>query len=153
VLLPEQIERFWSTVDRQPFGCWEYKGGRTGRGYGRFPLGERSRGVAAHRLSAELTMDDWNPSLMVLHSCDNEPCCRPSHLFQGTQLDNRRDSIAKGRGVLGETHGMSRLTEMQVREIRDRRLRGEKLLALAADYGVSFSTISDVVHRTWKWVT
>lgn len=35
--------------------------------------------------------------LNVLHSCDNPPCFNPVHLFAGTQSDNIKDSVAKGR--------------------------------------------------------
>jgi hypothetical protein len=33
----------------------------------------------------------------VLHRCDNRLCCNPAHLFVGTQRENIRDMMAKGR--------------------------------------------------------
>jgi len=33
----------------------------------------------------------------VCHSCDNPPCCRPDHLFRGSQRDNVVDAVTKGR--------------------------------------------------------
>ena len=54
--------------------------------------------IGVHRLSAWIWLDyDFNENLNVLHKCDNPPCWNPDHLYKGTQSENRRDSIRKGR--------------------------------------------------------
>lgn len=35
----------------------------------------------------------------ALHKCDNPYCWNPKHIFDGTQSDNRKDSISKGRSL------------------------------------------------------
>ena len=46
-----------------------------------------------------------------------------------------------------------KLDEVKVREIRERRARGETLTALAKAYAVNVGTIWFCVRRhTWKWV-
>jgi len=53
----------------------------------------------------------------------------------------------------GEDHPRARLTETQVREIRERRSRGETLVAIAADCGVHLSTVGKVTTgKNWRWL-
>lgn len=51
---------------------------------------------------------------------------------------------------LGEAHGMAKLTEQKVREIRSRHAAGELQRELARAFGVSRSAIGLIVHRL-KW--
>jgi hypothetical protein len=94
----------------------------------------------------------FDPDLFVLHTCDNPKCCRPGHLYQGTHADNVRDRVSRGRSynVLGEEHGMAKLTADQVRAIRrDTRLHRE----IAADYGINFRSVSRIKLRgNWKHI-
>jgi hypothetical protein len=88
--------RFWAKVQRGE-GCWEWQGANNGKGYGCFGK-EGSRPYYAHRFSWELHAGPIPDGLFVLHRCDNRRCVNPEHLFLGTQGDNMRDMIAKGRG-------------------------------------------------------
>ena len=62
--------------------------------YGRFWIDGRTE--AAHRLAYKFTYGAITQP-MILHSCDNPPCCNPAHLRQGTGLDNSRDMVERGR--------------------------------------------------------
>ena len=91
--------RLWAGVeigfDRE--GCWEWQKSKTVDGYGTIGFGGKT--VRAHRLVWELTVGPIPVGLQVLHSCDNPSCCRPTHLFLGTQVDNIKDMCRKGRNV------------------------------------------------------
>ena len=152
----DRAERFWALVDKSET-CWNWIGHTNERGYGTFS--ERRgrddwRQALAHRVSAEL---DGRPpgDLFVLHRCDNRKCVRPDHLFLGTQTDNVADMDEKGRrgSLKGSKHGMARLGEYQVQEIRRRRATGERGVDLAREFGVSPSQIVWITKgRQWRHV-
>jgi uncharacterized protein (DUF433 family) len=79
------------------------------------------------------------------------PCCvNPDHLFLGTHLDNVADMVAKGRQARGKMFRGTKLTPEQVIAIRQSK---RSLSKLAAEYGVSTSTISLVkLRRNWSYV-
>lgn len=146
-----QMERFWSKVNKMD-GCWEWVGLlNRGCGYGRHCY--EGKDMKAHRLSYmihhPLTIDlQEHPKLQVCHKCDNPKCVNPSHLWLGTHTDNMRDKQTKGRQSIGEKHGSVKLTEQQVRDIREKYEKGNTThRKLADEYGVSKSTISDIINR------
>ena len=91
-------ERFWEKVKKGP-GCWEWTGGKDSKGYGSFMLCVEgfSWHVSAHRVSWKLTTGYLPIGKSILHRCDNPSCVRPDHLWAGTQMDNMRDAVNKGR--------------------------------------------------------
>lgn len=90
-------ERLASRVVVNPeTGCHVWSSTLSTGGYGRVL-------VSAHRLAWELAHGPIPGGLLVLHKCDNPPCCNPEHLFLGTIADNMADKIRKGRGRNGWT--------------------------------------------------
>lgn len=87
---------FWSRVRKgDASDCWEWGSYRDRDGYGKFKTDGAPR--AAHRIAYELANGVALADLHACHSCDNPPCCNPAHLWAGTCLENRRDSVAKNR--------------------------------------------------------
>lgn len=146
-------DNFWSKVEPSP-NCWNWTGTRLPRGYG--TLFWDGRRWYAHRLSWSVTYGLIPPTGMcVCHTCDNPSCVRPSHLFLGTQKDNLRDMIAKGRdnrtvAPKGELHYASKLTAAQVLEIRT--ATGTRR-EIAKQFRLSESYVWAIQHKTtWRHI-
>jgi len=161
-------EQFWSKVDGSAgaSGCWWWTGAKS-RGYGKLGRLENGRLVSliAHRVSWAIHNGEIPDGMCVCHACDNPSCVNPAHLWLGTNADNTADKVSKGRQSRGEAHGRSartavprrgnyvtKLTEEQVLAIRSEARRGNNR-QLAARYGVSRYTLSDIVTRkSWKHI-
>jgi len=155
----ENAERFWSKVDKSG-ECWEWTASMNKMwGYGMFWF--NGNWCRSHRVSYilhhPLTIDLWeHREICVCHKCDNRKCVNPSHLFLGSYADNSKDRDTKGRGAdtKGEKHPSVKLTEAQVREIRNKYANGGiTYKQLALEYGVSLQQISHIILRKlWRHI-
>ncbi len=139
---------FWEQVDKQG-ACWRWLGTITAKGYGSFYAREgKYRFYRAHRYSWFLEHGEIDSGLWVLHKCDNPWCVNPEHLWLGTNEDNMKDKIDKGRHRPGERHGMAKLTEKDVLYIR---ACGKPALELAAEFDVHGTTIYNILNgKKWR---
>jgi hypothetical protein len=89
---------------------------------------------------------------VVRHICDNPRCNNPSHLIGGTQGDNNRDTVTRGRHKYNSNLVSinSKLTKEQVISIRsDTRNNTE----ISKEYNMSRESIRDIKNRrTWKTI-
>ena len=163
ILLPlsaQDIERFKKRIiETDPKKCWPWQGSKV-RGYGSFWL--QGRTTPAHRI-AYFFATGQNPACsLVLHRCDNPPCCNPSHLFLGTPADNTRDMMLKGRKRIGTptpVRGMdqhsAKLTDDLVRIILNLAAQGWGASKIwhTNQFPVSRRTIASIVKgRRWTHI-
>ena len=146
---------FWARVDVGfPDECWPWLGETNHDGYGVFT--ESGKQVRAHRRAYELEHGPLPPHdpktrSSVRHSCHNKPCCNPRHLSVGTHKENMQDSERDGKHQAHERHGLARLTEEQIDEIRHLRDMGVRGATIAADYKLkSTAHVYDIANRR-KW--
>lgn len=132
------MERFWNKVEKTNT-CWNWQGGKDRDGYGHIRV--EGKLWQTHRFSSLL--DDKDPAgYVVLHSCDNPSCVNPQHLKLGTQADNVKDMIIKGRYVKPQ----GRLSDAEVRAIRD---SSDSLLKLSKQYKLSTTTLWKVKNKVY----
>jgi len=165
-LLDKDKARFWSKVDKKCVNeCWEWIGCKA-QGYGRIKVYGKLR--QASHVSWILARGPIPQGKSILHRCDNPPCVNPKHLFVGTQKDNVKDMIRKGREnwatgdrngarthpekvLRGEGVGTSKLNKEDVIKIQERYLTGESQRSIAKDFKVCHQHISVIVNKK-QWV-
>jgi hypothetical protein len=140
------FRRFWAKVNRADAkACWLWKGQRGTHGYGMFGLGRQV--VRAHRFAWMASRGPIPAGQEVCHRCDVKLCVNPAHLFVGSHRANHLDAVCKGRK---RAWGVQKLNAVQVIDIRARAAAGTLQRSLAADFGVSEGTVSQIVNRrTW----
>lgn len=159
-LTTETIERFWSHVSiGSPHECWLWNGGKRSdkSRYGSFKIASHVT-VAASRVAHAIATGEDPGQMLVLHSCDNPPCCNPAHLWLGTNADNTADKLQKGRARTGDQRGTkngnARLDEAKVTAIWQDIQAGKSNTAIAAKHGMTHSLISRIrLGLTWRHVT
>jgi hypothetical protein len=152
--------RFWSKVKiiDDDDSCWEFDGAHHPDGYGQFqwtPPGEtKRRAVNASRVALYLATGKM-PTI-ACHNCDNPPCCRPSHLYDGTHKTNGADKAARGRAPgksnqRGEANDSATLTDAIVTEARRLGHQGVQQTAIAQQLGIERATLSyAITGKTWS---
>ena len=144
-------ERCWRNTDKSTKDgmCWIWRG-RKSNGYGVFWVGDGTR-TGAHRFSLILAGFEVPDDAIVCHRCDTPLCVRPDHLFVGSQRDNIRDAVAKGRWRIGERNNHAKLTDEQIIEIRNRYAKGASSNCLAEEFALNRSHVSEIVSgKVWK---
>jgi hypothetical protein len=117
--------------------------------------GGHRRLFTVHRLVAQTFISNPENKPSVNHIDGDKTNNATTNLEWNTYLENMRHAINTGlKKDKGEKHGNSKLTEKQVIEIHQRATKGEKLLEIAKDFGISFQHVSDIKHgRRWNFLT
>ena len=164
----ETIQRFWNKVNKTDT-CWLWTASRRNKGYGAF--GYTRDGVTvqdrAHRFSYRIHKGEIPDGMFVLHTCDTPACVNPDHLFLGSNDDNIRDMLKKGRHLPGGTHcgdsgnwkrgtvhHNAKLSEQDIVEIRNMYRPNEVSYSqIAKIFHINLSSAYKIVNRLqWKHV-
>lgn len=147
---PTDLERFMVKVERDSdSGCLLWMEGTDADGYGQFCVGGVT--LRAHRWIFGEKFG-YLPSV-VRHHCDTPACVNWERcLIGGTEADNMRDKLSRGRQAKGEAVNTCKLTAVEVMDIRRECVVGILTQTMLAEvYGVTQAQISAIARRiTWK---
>lgn len=129
--------------------CWIWTKRKDKDGYGVYRTKTQRR---AHRVAYEIAYGPIPNGLVVMHSCDNPSCVNLGHLHLGTPRENNDDKMRKRRHAYGSRIGVSKLSEAEVKEIRD--LFGTiSTMEIGRRYGISGAHALRVARGDcWKHV-
>lgn len=152
----DRLEKYQIKKD----GCWSWSGTKDPAGYGvlsgRRINGRRTSPEKAHRVSYEKHFGPIPEGLVVRHNCDNPECTNPDHLLVGTQKDNSRDMVDRGRHNKNSLENLNHnkiLNEIQIEELKSivfasRNGRGGTTKKSVAErFGVHVDTIKNELRR------
>lgn len=153
ILTPSLLKRLWrSILLDDDDSCWEWQGTRTPPGYGRISISDpetgTSRGEYVHRIVLLATHDlDIPAGMVVMHSCDNPPCCNPKHIKLATYQENAQDRERKGRRRPSTT-GRLLVEEPWWQEAIACYRSGESMRSIAKRFGVGRWLVRIVIERS-----
>lgn len=122
---------------------------------GYYQIGIRKSGKTisyrVNRLVALHFCEGYEDGLVAAHNDGNRANNRWDNLRWATQKSNVADMKLHGTAHRGEAHRNSKVTEAQVREIREKSACGQSALSLAVYYGLSDTAVRGIVKReSWK---
>ena len=154
-------ERFSQFVQQgDPGECWLWTGGRSNGKGGKRDIRRAAfwlDGTTMHASRAAWIIFRGDPEdRWVLHTCDNHLCVNPNHLYLGDAFDNAKDRADRNPDsfVKGESHGRTKLTDKEVREIKNKyKPRKYSQQKLANEYGVGRTSIQQIIEgRSWAHI-
>lgn len=143
-----RAERLARYVDRSggADACWPWTLTTNARGYGVISAHDGGTAIAsraAYEVAHGVALDRWQ---VVMHLCNNPPCCNPAHLRAGTMAENQRYMATSRRTRSGEQSPQAKLSNTEVAHMRTLRAEGWKLADLAGRFGVSEAQVSRICN-------
>lgn len=138
-------------------GCHFFAGSCTEYGYGSFHFftkeGDRKT-TTAHRFSYMHYKGEIPDGMFVCHTCDVPACVNPDHLYLGTPQDNMDDKVERNRQTKGVDCKLSKITEIDVVEIRQKLKEGIlSKTEIGRQHGIKYGAVRFIeLGKNWGWV-
>jgi hypothetical protein len=119
-------------------------------------INKKRKNYKIHRLVAEVYLSNPNNLLIIEHRDDIKTNNHVSNLMWSNVADNNKHANENGLIPKGEKHGRSKLTEEQVKYIRENYIPYDSQFgtrALGRKFSVSQRTICIIIkNKTWKHI-
>lgn len=125
------------------------------KGYWRVTIWRNNKATncGVHRLVTMAFIGPIPPGMEVLHGPAGSWDNHVSNLSIGTHRQNIHDKFRDGTLARGERHGMTRLSEADVLELRRRYAAGESARELARAFGLNSTGVAKIISgATWGHV-
>lgn len=107
---------------------------------------KKTKYLRVHRLVAEAFIENRENHPFVCHRDDNRKNNNVANLFWATHNINMKDMVSKKRQAFGEKHGMTKLLNKEVLEIRKLyKSKRKTQQQIAAMYKVTQAQISNII--------
>lgn len=134
--------RICERIDVDPVsGCWNWTGAVDADGYPQLRIDGRVMRVG--RVVLMLAGAAFKRGDRALHHCDRPSCCRPDHLFVGTDRENAAEKMRKGRH-----RRRSVISDDAARAIYS---AAGTHAEIAQRFGVSRQTVSNIKTGRTRW--
>ncbi len=141
---------FWNRVDMSGgvSDCWLWTGPVNHGGYGKTHFNGKE--WRANRLSYFLTRGEM-PNL-ALHRCDTPTCCNPGHIYSGTNQDNDKDRVDRGRSFRprGILHSQNKYSNEDILKIREMASEGVSNSEIGKVFKMGATYVYQIVTRK-RW--
>lgn len=150
------LEFITSAVRGKFKGCVDWPFALNSNGYG--SIWFENRTWPAHKLA--LTMAKGlapKKDFVACHKpviCHNPKCINPEHLEWASEKVNASHRKIDGTENKGKRNGMATLDRAKVELINSKLIRGEKVVDIALNFGVSRGCVYSIRSgKSWSWVT
>lgn len=106
--------------------------------------------IRAHKLVAMAFFGECPKGHEIRHIDGDGLNNRLTNLAYGTRSENMRDRDTHGTMIRGEKHCFSKVSDLQVEEIRRLHAAGMSNQSLAQMFGISKSHVAAIINRIWR---
>lgn len=142
--------RIQKTIKIDEKKCWLWIGAKHRQGYA--IISYKRKPSLGHRVSWMVYKGEIPESMKICHICDVTSCVNPEHLFLGSQKENVKDAVEKGK-FYGRNLGKRRtkLNWDQVQSIRNLHSKGIDRKELQQRFRVGQTCIAKILTgRSWN---